>query len=377
MSECDYKTHVAKTKNLASGYAFSNVIKSEPYIDQLLSLMEERLDGLSKTGKSVNFDEWFNFLGFDILGEVTFSKSFGFIKEGRDIGNAIYNSSILGVYVAIMGHFAWAHDYLLANPLIHKFNLQPSMHVFDTCLSAVAARSNNDAVRKDMMEQWMDTRKKHPERMAEKEVLCGAVVNIGAGADTISTTLQAFFYYLLRDPKSMARLRAEIDAANLSSPPTYEETQKLPFLQACFKETYRYHPAVGFGLPRVTPKGGVTILGRHFPEGVTLSVNPWVIHRRPDLFGSDADVFRPERWMDADRAREMDKYMLTFGAGYNQCPGKHLAHLEVSKTAAMMVKDYTIRQVEEGKSWRFETHFTAVPYGWPCWVERRKKELLD
>lgn len=49
--------------------------------------------------------------------------------------------------------------------------------------------------------------------MADEEILAGAVVNCGVGADTISTSLQSFFYHMLRNPEAMAKIRAEIDAA--------------------------------------------------------------------------------------------------------------------------------------------------------------------
>ncbi|KAH8648146.1 cytochrome P450 [Tricladium varicosporioides] len=370
MSEVDAKRHITKTKNVAPGYAFSNVIKTEPYVDGALLLLKQRLNSLSEAGLPVNFDEWFNFLAFDIMGEATFSKQFGFLEQGRDIGNAIANTRSLGMYVAVMGHFWWAHDYLLANPLIGYLNLQPTMHIFDTCLMAVDTRSKSDKVRKDMIQQWMDMRTKHPDRMEEREILAAAVANIGAGADTVSATLQALFYNLLRNKEVLLELRKEIDGANLADVPTYEETQKLPLLQACIKEALRFHTPVAFGLPRVVPKGGVSVLSRHFREGVILSVNPWVIHRRSDIFGDDADVFSPTRWMGS-RCREMEKYLIAFGAGYNQCPGRHLAYMELSKTTAMLVRDYEIRQKNEGQSWKFESHFTAVPYGWPCYLTRR------
>ncbi|KUJ11216.1 cytochrome P450 [Mollisia scopiformis] len=373
MSEVDAKRHITKTKNVAPGYAFSNVIKAEPYVDGALQVFERQLDTLSEAHQPVNFDEWFNYLGFDIMGEVTFSKQFGFLEQGRDIGNAIANTRALGIYVAIMGHFWWAHDYLLANPLIGYLNLQPTMHIFDTALAAVDARSKNDKVRKDMIEEWITMRKKHPDRMEEKEILAAAVANIGAGADTVSATLQALFYNLLRNEDTLKQLREEIDTANLAEVPTHEETQKLLFLQACIKEALRIHTPVAFGLPRVAPKGGVTVLGRHFDEGVILSVNPWVIHRRREIFGEDADLFSPTRWMDPIRSREMEKSLIAFGAGYGQCPGRHLAQMELSKTTAMLVRDYEIRQVHKGECWKFETHFTAVPYGWPCYVTRRRK----
>lgn len=35
------------------------------------------------------------------------------------------------------------------------------------------------------------------------------------------------------------------------------------------------------------------------PEGTVVGLNAWVIHR-DQIFGPDADRFRPERWLDAD-----------------------------------------------------------------------------
>lgn len=61
-----------------------------------------------------------------------------------------------------------------------------------------------------------------------------------------------------------------------------------------------------------------------------------------------------------------------FGAGYNSCPGQNLARMEVSKVTATLVRDFDIRQVDPKHEWSFKSHFTAVPYDWPCYVTRRK-----
>lgn len=34
------------------------------------------------------------------------------------------------------------------------------------------------------------------------------------------------------------------------------------------------------------------------PKGQIILYNVYSMHRRQDIFGSDADVFRPERWED-------------------------------------------------------------------------------
>ncbi|EAW15334.1 cytochrome P450 [Aspergillus clavatus NRRL 1] len=375
MSELNPRRHIEKTRNVAAGYALSNIIKSEAYVDTLLQLLKTRLDGLSESGTPVEFDRWFNYFAFDVVGEVTFSKSFGFVESGTDIRNAIANTRALALYIALMNPYVRLHNLTLGNPLLSRLGIQPSSHIFDTCLAAIDARKNNPDSRNDMMERWLHVRATYPDRMAENEVFAVAVANIGAGADTVSATLQALVYHLLRSPGHLQRLRAEIDAAKakgeLSAVVQYAEAQRLPFLQACIKEAYRFHSAVGLGLPRVVPKAGMTIAGRHFTEGTILSVNPWVFHRNPALFGADCDTFNPERWLDKERCAEMDSYLIHWGAGYNQCPGRNLAHFEISKLAATLFRDYEIEQIHPKQEWMFENHFTVVPYNWPCRIRRR------
>lgn len=237
MSELDHRRHIEKNRNIASGYALSNIIKSEPYVDAVLELFTDAMDEAAKTGKPFKFETWFTYYSFDVLGEVTFSKSFGFVETGTDIGNAISNTRALALYIAVMGYYIWFHNLTLGNPLLSRLGIQPSSHIFDTCLAAIKARKENPKVRKDMMQQWLDTRAKYPDRMAESEIFGAAVANVGAGADTVSSTMQALTYCLIRSPEHLQRLREEIDAAQaageLSPIVQYNEAQKLPFLQAC------------------------------------------------------------------------------------------------------------------------------------------------
>lgn len=237
MSELNPHRHIEKNRNVASGYALSNIIKSEPYVDGVLELLTKHVDEHCVTEKPIEFSKWFTFYAFDVVGEVTFSKSFGFVEKGIDVRDAIANTRALALYIAVMGHFTWLHFATLGNPLLSRLGIQPSSHIFDTCLAALDARKKNPDVRQDMMAQWLDTRAKYPDRMAEGEIFAAAVANIGAGADTVSATLQSLFYWLLRSPSYLQRLREELDAAQsrgeLSHMVQYSEAQKLPFLQAC------------------------------------------------------------------------------------------------------------------------------------------------
>ena len=81
-----------------------------------------------------------------------------------------------------------------------------------------------------------------------------------------------------------------------------EIVKRLPYLEAVINEGLRLHSTAGVGLPRVTPEGGLNVLGKFFPEGTVLSVPSYTIHRNLEIWGNDVEVFRPERWFERDQA---------------------------------------------------------------------------
>ncbi|RDW58561.1 cytochrome P450 [Aspergillus mulundensis] len=379
MSTTDPKRRVELAKNVASAYTLSNVMKSETYINAMVELMLDRFDQFSETQELVEFDKWFNYLAFDIGGEVVFSQRFGFLESGTDIGGAIANNRSLNAYIVAAGYFQWLHNLTLGNPLLSKLNLLPNNHVFDTAMAALRRREANPDARNDMVEHWKRTMREHPDRMTIIDFQAAATGTIGAAADTVSAALQSFVYHMLRKPQHLDKLRAEIAderAQGRCNDPivSFAHAKNMEYLQACIKESLRIFAPVPFGLARVAPKGGLKIGDRFFPEGTKLSVNPWVIHHCKELFGPDAKEYNPDRWL-GDKAKAIDKYFMPFGQGYNSCPGRHLATIELSKTIATLVRDYDFRQQDPSQTWKYVAYFTAVPYGWPCYISKRTDGL--
>ena len=123
-----------------------------------------------------------------------------------------------------------------------------------------------------------------------------------------SSSTCALTYHLARDPSIQAKLQKELDDHFGTLPsshdldeaqiPTYEQIKNLPYLEAVLYETLRIHSTSGIGLPRVVSEGGLTVLGKTFPEGTVLSVPTFSLHRNTQAWGDDVDEFRPERWLD-------------------------------------------------------------------------------
>lgn len=108
----------------------------------------------------------------------------------------------------------------------------------------------------------------------------------------------------------------------------------MPYLQAVIKEGLRIYPPVVGLMAKEVPKGGDTFKGVFLPEGTRIGYCAWGIFRRKDVWGEDADEFRPERWLDAtpEKYREMDGTLeLIFGYGRWQCLGRNVAMIELNK----------------------------------------------
>jgi cytochrome P450 len=148
-----------------------------------------------------------------------------------------------------------------------------------------------------------------------------------AGADSTSITMRSVFYFLMKHPLVLDRVRAEVDAAfengTLSSPVQYSQAVALPYLNAVVRDATRVFPAFQVSQPRYAPAQGIELCGIHIPSGYTIGLNPAIIQHDRRVFGEDAQEFNPERWLRSEeRTRAMDKAILGWGAGTRTCVGR-------------------------------------------------------
>lgn len=185
--------------------------------------------------------------------------------------------------------------------------------------------------------------------------LTADTVQILAGADTTAIVQKGIIYHLLRNPVAQAKLRAELDSAELSFPASFAETKDLPYLDAVVKEGLRMHPPVGNILERVVPAPGLALRdGRVIAPGTIVGMNQWLISRDREVYGGDADIFRPERWLRGNdeplmayeaRLKLMKDADLSFGGGNRICTGRHMAYIEMFKVTATLFSRYDVSGV--------------------------------
>jgi len=162
-----------------------------------------------------------------------------------------------------------------------------------------------------------------------------------AGSDTTANAIRLTLLALLTTPSALSRLQSEITYAishNLiSSPISNGEALSLPYLQAVIYEGIRLYPPTNSTFDKQVPPGGTTLHNYYLPEGTQLANNTIHMMHSTETFGPDADVFRPERWVemaesDPVRYKEWIGIVdLIFGYGKYLCLGKALAMMELNK----------------------------------------------
>lgn len=146
-----------------------------------------------------------------------------------------------------------------------------------------------------------------------------------AGTDTVTSTIEWTMAELLHNPDLMSKAKAELEQI-IGKGNMVEEShiEKLPYLQAIVKETFRLHPAVPLLLPRKA-EIDLEINGYMIPKDAQVLINVWAIGRDPKLW-DNANEYSPERFLGSEIDFKGRNFELTpFGAGRRICPGLPLA----------------------------------------------------
>ncbi|KAK7060019.1 cytochrome P450 [Favolaschia claudopus] len=185
----------------------------------------------------------------------------------------------------------------------------------------------------------------------DKEVIMDSIFNIlVAGRDTTAATLTFAVYMLAEHPDMADRLRKEVlEVVGSSRMPTYDDVRTMKYLRAFINETLRLYPPVPFD-SRTSKKAAVWPALK--PGDKPLYVTPnsrvrysvFLMHRRTDLWGPDALMFDPDRFLD-ERVR---KYLtpnpfifLPFNAGPRICLGQQFAYNEASFFLIRLLQKFT------------------------------------
>jgi cytochrome P450 len=199
-----------------------------------------------------------------------------------------------------------------------------------------------------------------------------------AGRDTTAALLSFVYMVFTQHPEIYAKLRATV----LEEFGTYTEPREITFsglkscnyLQWVLNETLRLYPVVPVDARRALkntslPTGGGPDGTKpvYIPEDTEVVYSVYAMHRRKDLWGEDADDFKPERW----NGRKSGWEYLPFNGGPRICIGQQFALTEAGYVLVRLCQRFEEVQ-GVGNSWddpkdggmgyvRFKVTLTGMP----------------
>ncbi|CAL3969579.1 unnamed protein product [Diplocarpon coronariae] len=212
----------------------------------------------------------------------------------------------------------------------------------------VAARRSNPNDKKDLLNAMVNGRDpKTGEGLTEESILNNMITFLIAGHETTSGLLSFLFYFLLKNPAAYQAAQRQVDEVIGRGAITVEHMSRLPYIEACLRETLRLTPtAPAFTLEarKDGPDENIILGGKYeIKKGQAIFVLLNQIHTDPAVFGEDAQAFKPERMLDEPFSKLPRNSWKPFGNGVRGCIGRPFAWQEAILTTAMLLQTFNFR----------------------------------
>jgi cytochrome P450 len=245
-------------------------------------------------------------------------------------------------------------------PTISNIRAWFAVRRLDNVLYDIIRSAHKDGPRGDLLSILQHARHEGDgTRMSEKQLRDEAMTLFLAGHETTALALTYTLYLLARHPQVAEELRAELKAVLDGKPPTVDDLPKLKFTEQVVLESMRlYPPAYAIGRQATAP---CELGGYHLPEGGTVVMAQWVVHRDPRWW-DEPNVFRPHRWTEQMHSKLHRFAYFPFGGGPRVCVGNTFAMVEMVLVLAVLASKWRFEYAGKGEI-GFRPKMTLSPDG--------------
>ncbi|PON92492.1 Cytochrome P450 [Trema orientale] len=162
-----------------------------------------------------------------------------------------------------------------------------------------------------------------------------------AGHESTAVAASWCLMMLALHPEWQARIRTEFAQVCPHGLPDANALPHLKTVTMVIQEVLRIYPPAAFVSREAleeTQVGNITV-----PKGVCLWTLIPTLHRDPDVWGPDANEFKPERFADgvAQACRLSPQAYIPFGLGPRLCLGKNFAMVELKVIVSLIISKFS------------------------------------
>ncbi|KAK0188354.1 cytochrome P450 [Armillaria mellea] len=343
---------------------------------------------------------WISRATLDSIGYAAFDYSFGALDDSDNQLTKVYTNlffDIFGIpskasilYLSVMGYLPPAVVIFLMRHVPGRLTRGMLANKLTTAVAKDLFKEKSEALlsgkgRRDIMSLLVKANASGntKTRLPERELLAQMNTIILAGHETTANTLCFGLLEFCKHPEIQQKLRREIHSTeqvirnNDRTEFTSSDLDSMPYLAAVVKEMLRYHPVV-YNVSRVsgqddvlplskpiTTKSGKILHELPIPKGLQIISSVAAYNRNKDIFGEDADVFDPERWLRESVPKTTTSLgvygsLFTFTGGQRSCIGWRFAVLEIQMFLIQLVGSFEF-SMADNKDIRREATMVMTP----------------
>jgi cytochrome P450 len=341
-----------------------------PSLVKVTLRLQGRWEKAVRTGQSIPVQADLMRFTVDAIAGLAFGKDINTLESGEDVIQRHLDKVLPAIFrrvLSLVPYWRWFkrqsdreldHSVAVINATILDFVGQARQRLHDE--PTLRERPRN------LLEAMIASADQPGSGLGDQQVAGNVLTMLLAGEDTTANTLAWMIHLLHRHPTVLQRAQQEV--RSLAPDPaaySYEQMDRLVFLEACANETMRLKPVAPFialQALRDTVVGDVAV-----PTGTQV----WGVLRHDSVSSRHFDnpaAFEPQRWLDDAQpplSSAAKRAAMPFGSGPRMCPGRYLALLEMKMAMAMLLSCFEIEAVDtpDGGPAQERMAFTMNPVG--------------
>ncbi|KAJ3549808.1 hypothetical protein NM208_g308 [Fusarium decemcellulare] len=260
----------------------------------------------------------------------------------------------------------WRWTELITGMRLRKSVSQMKAYGQKLVQDAVTRRGCADDKRPNLINILLD-------HLGNNELVADSALNyLSAGKDTIAQALTWTFYLLSKHNDVSDRVYDLVKSTRAVIKHDDLTPAASNFILAVFYEALRLYPPIPFELKQA--KEDTTLPdGTFIPQDSVVLWCTWAMNRSTQTWGSDAELYRPDRWLhEGVMTQKSAAEFPVFQGGARLCLGKKMAEVIAIQTIATLTNAFTFSPAFEGEK-TSRTHLTLpMEGGLQLLVERRQ-----
>ncbi|KAK3332925.1 cytochrome P450 monooxygenase [Cercophora scortea] len=361
-------SHARMRRLLAHGFSAKAMLAQQPLITSYVDLFISRLRDMVRENEGrptdVNLVAWFNYVTFDVIGDLAFGAPFESLELGREHPwvAAVFNSvEEFGKMVAVRYGAPKLHAHVMPVFAAISGVGKPLQQQAGFAGEQIDKRLALQGRRPDFIDSLLHGAEKEKEKeekeeggLSREEIVQNMRLLVLAGSETTATVLSGAAYFLARHGEVQRKLAEEVRGRFKSEDEIdMLSVQGLTYMLAVLDESMRMFPPVPASMPRTCQPGGDVICGLPVPGGTGLDIWPWALNYSTSNF-ADPEKFIPERWVEEGRDPKFDndrrEALQPFSVGPRNCIGKNLAYVEMRLILARLIWNFDLA-VSDDEMW--------------------------